>query len=129
MAVGRIWTWESGSSIQSTGTSLIRSPSRSAVMRSSVSKNHSSSSTKGRIRRAASRRNALKPTLGVTESTTQEQLEEEVVGARHELAVGPRITWEPWARRVPAATSRCPERRGATSGTRAVSEVDKSTSM
>ena len=60
-AVRTICTRESGSSTQSTGTSLMRRPSRSAVTRSSVSKNHSSSSINGRSCRADSRRRALNP--------------------------------------------------------------------
>ena len=59
--VDTIFTRESGSSTQSTGTSPMRSPSRSAVTSSSVSKNHSSSSTRGNNFSAASRRKALKP--------------------------------------------------------------------
>ena len=51
----------SGSSTQSTGTSWMRSPARSARTSSSVSKNHASSSTSGSTSRATSRRIALKP--------------------------------------------------------------------
>src|SRR5205823_2008322 len=54
-------TRESRSSIQSTGTSWIRSPFRSARSSSSVSKNQPSSATWGRRRLATSARSALKP--------------------------------------------------------------------
>ena len=45
--VATMSTEELGSSVHSTGVSLMRSPSRSAVTSSSVSKNHASSSTRG----------------------------------------------------------------------------------
>ncbi len=51
----------SGSSTQSTGTSAIRSPERSASTSSSVSKNQPVSSTSGSSRRATSERMALNP--------------------------------------------------------------------
>jgi hypothetical protein len=54
-------TRESGSSIQSTGTSWMRSPARSASTSSSVSKNQSRSVVSGSSTRAASARMALKP--------------------------------------------------------------------
>ena len=60
-AVRTMSTLLSGSSTQSTGTSWIRSPARSATTSSSVSKNHALSSTSGSSSRAASRRIALKP--------------------------------------------------------------------
>lgn len=56
-----MWTVESGSSTQSTGTSWIRSPARSASTSSSVSKNQPESSTNGSSRWATSRRMALNP--------------------------------------------------------------------
>jgi hypothetical protein len=54
-------TRRSGSSTQSTGTSAIRSPLRSASTNNSVSKNHAVSSTCGSNNRAQSARMALKP--------------------------------------------------------------------
>jgi hypothetical protein len=42
---------------------------------------------------------------------------------------GPRTTREPWASRVPIATSLCPEISGATSGSSARRSVERSTSM
>jgi hypothetical protein len=60
-AVSRTSTRLSGSSIQSTGTSAMRSPARSASTNSSVSKNHAVSSTCGSSTRAQSARIALKP--------------------------------------------------------------------
>ena len=54
-------TRESVSSIQSTGTSWIRSPARSASTSSSVSKNQLSSVVRGSSCRAASARIALNP--------------------------------------------------------------------
>lgn len=61
VAVRTMWTVESGSSTQSTGTSWMRSPARSASTSSSVSKNHPESSTIGSSRSATSRRMALNP--------------------------------------------------------------------
>ena len=60
-AVEMMCTAESGSSTHSTGISLTRIPRRSAVMRSSVSKNQASSFTSGSNSRAHSRRSALNP--------------------------------------------------------------------
>ena len=60
-AVRRMSTRLSGSSTQSTGTSWMRSPARSARTSSSVSKNHALSSTSGSSSRATSARIALKP--------------------------------------------------------------------
>ncbi len=54
-------TRESASSIQSTGTSWMRSPARSASTSNSVSKNHPVSSVSGSSARAWSRRMALNP--------------------------------------------------------------------
>ena len=61
MAVRTIRTLESLSSIQRTGTSLMRSPLHHACTMSSVSKNQPSSSIRGRSDCATSRRAALKP--------------------------------------------------------------------
>ena len=60
-AVATTLTRESGSSIQSTGTSWIRSPARSASTSSSVSKNQPVSVVSGSRTRAASARMALNP--------------------------------------------------------------------
>ena len=60
-AVGTMSTRLSGSSTQSTGTSWMRSPLRSASTSSSVSKNQPSSSTSGSRPAATSARIALKP--------------------------------------------------------------------
>ena len=60
-AVRHSWTRVSGSSTQSTGTSWIRRPDRSARTSSSVSKNQPSSSINGRSARTAGARPALKP--------------------------------------------------------------------
>ncbi len=54
-------TRESGSSTQSTGTSWMRIPARSARNSSSVSKNHPVSLTSGSRTRARSARIALNP--------------------------------------------------------------------
>ena len=61
MAVSTMSTRLSGSSVQSTGTSWMRRPARSARTSSSVSKNQPVSSTSGSRRRATSVRMALKP--------------------------------------------------------------------
>ena len=61
IAVATMSTRESGSSTQSTGTSWIRRPARSASTSISVSKNQPVSSTSGSSRRATSARMALKP--------------------------------------------------------------------
>ena len=60
-AVATMSTRESGSSTQSTGTSWMRRPARSASTSSSVSKNQPVSSTSGSSRCATSARIALKP--------------------------------------------------------------------
>ena len=60
-AVAQMSTRLSGSSTQSTGTSWIRRPARSAITSISVSKNHPESSTSGSSRSATSRRTALNP--------------------------------------------------------------------
>ena len=60
-AVPTMSTLLCGSSIQSTGTSWMRSPHRSASTSSSVSKNQPVSSTRGSSSRAQSVRIALKP--------------------------------------------------------------------
>ena len=60
-AVAITLTRESASSIQSTGTSWMRSPARSARTSSSVSKNHPVSAVSGSSIRALSARMALKP--------------------------------------------------------------------
>lgn len=61
IAVATTSTRLSGSSTQSTGTSWMRSPDRSASTSSSVSKNQPSSSTSGSNPRATSARIALNP--------------------------------------------------------------------
>ena len=61
VAVATMSTRLSGSSTQSTGTSWMRSPLRSASTSSSVSKNHPVSATCGSRRSATSARMALKP--------------------------------------------------------------------
>lgn len=61
VAVRTMCTVESGSSTQSTGTSWMRSPARSASTSISVSKNQPVSSTSGSSTWATSRRIALKP--------------------------------------------------------------------
>jgi hypothetical protein len=61
MAVATMSTRLSGSSTQSTGTSWMRSPLRSASTSSSVSKNQPVSSTSGSSRWATSARIALNP--------------------------------------------------------------------
>src|SRR5206468_5411062 len=103
-------TRESRSSIQSTGTSWIRSPFRSASNSSSVSKNQPSSTTCGSSLRATSVRRALKPHWAS---------ENPFRNARRRSALYPRestsrLTWRrtcaEWALRVPIATSLCPER-------------------
>jgi len=61
VAVATMSTRLSGSSTQSTGTSWMRRPLRSASTRSSVSKNHPVSDTRGSSWRATSVRTALNP--------------------------------------------------------------------
>ena len=60
-AVATSLTRESASSIQSTGTSAIRNPARSAKTSNSVSKNQAVSVVSGSSTRAASARIALNP--------------------------------------------------------------------
>jgi hypothetical protein len=80
LAVLTMFTVEPGSSTQSTATSWIRKPLRSATTRSSVSKNQPLSSTIGTSSRATSARSALKP---------QCSPQDDVVTAGNELALGP----------------------------------------
>ena len=101
MAVETMLTRESGSSTQSTGTSPMRKPRRSAVTSNSVSKNHSSSSTSGSSCWAASRRSALKPHCASLKRPAQRDLEQQVVGAGDQLALRARA---PRARPVPAVS-------------------------
>ena len=114
-AVRTMSTRESGSSTQSTGTSWMRSPSRWASTSSSVSKNQPSSRTAGSSRRAASARTALKPHCASEKRAPSVSVQQPVVGARDELALGRRARRASrGARRVPIATSLWPESSGAT---------------
>ncbi|MBB5784683.1 hypothetical protein HD596_011439 [Nonomuraea jabiensis] len=128
-AVWMMSTRLSGSSTQSTGTSWMRSPCRSASSSSSVSKNHCSSSTPGSSACAISVRTALNPHCAsenpapITERSSR--LYEREMNSRF----GPRSTRDALARRVPMARSLWPDSSGATSGRNASRSVDRSTSM
>ena len=87
IAVATMSTGESGSSTQSTGTSWMRSPARSASTSSSVSKNQPVSSTSGSSRRATSARMALKPHWASEKPVPQGAAQDQVVAARDELAL------------------------------------------
>ena len=97
-------TRESGSSTQSTGTSWIRSPLRSARISSSVSKNHSWSSTRGSRRPATSRRIALKPHWASENRLREDGPQHQVVVREMTSRLGPRTTRAPAASRLPMAT-------------------------
>ena len=75
----------SGSSTQSTGTSWMRSPLRSASTSSSVSKNQPVSSTCGQQPLGDLTADGLESTLGVGEVRRQGRLQDQVVAARDEL--------------------------------------------
>ena len=81
-------TRESGSSIQSTGTSWMRSPRRWASTSSSVSKNQASSRTSASSASATSRADRLEAALGVGEPRAQRRVQDRVVRARDQLALG-----------------------------------------
>ena len=87
IAVRTIRTRESGSSIQSTGTSWIRSPRRWARTSSSVSKNHAVVADRGEqvVEHVAAHR--LEAALGVAEAGAQRRAQDPVVGARDQLAL------------------------------------------
>ena len=82
-------TLESGSSVQSTGTSWTRSPHFSARTSSSVSKNQALSTVCGSSCRATSARMALKPHCASLKWAPMHGLQQEVVAAGDELALGP----------------------------------------
>ena len=98
MAVVTMSTRESGSSTQSTGTSPMRMPNRSAVTRSSVSKNHSLSSTSGSSFSAASRRSALKPHWASLKRPRRVSLSNRLYEPRDELALGAADHVRSWGR-------------------------------
>ena len=89
IAVATMSTRLSGSSTQSTGTSWMRSPARSASTSSSVSKNQPVSCTSGSSRWATSRRIALNPHCASENRDAQRAAQHEVVAARDQLALGP----------------------------------------
>ena len=97
-------TRESGSSTQSTGTSWMRKPRRSASTRSSVSKNQPSSSTSAAASRGHVGRIALKPHCASENPARRRGAQQQVVGARDGSRFGPRTT----ARRAPGG---CRSRR------------------
>ena len=86
--VATMSTEELGSSVHSTGVSLMRSPSRSAVTRSSVSKNHASSLTRGSSWQRALAPDGLEAALEVRDAAVQGQADDMAVGARDQLTPG-----------------------------------------
>jgi hypothetical protein len=128
-ALPTMFTRLSGSSIQSTGTSWIRSPLRSAKSSISVSKNHPSSRIAGTSRCAMSRRTALKPHCAsctrVASTVRRIRLYERDTNSRF----GARATDDAGSRRDPIATSEWPDTKGATSGSSASRSVERSTSV
>ena len=124
-----MFTRESGSSTQSTGTSWMRSPRRWASTSSSVSKNQPLSWTSSISVSSTSRRTALKPhcaSLNFARRTVRRmRLYEREMNSRF----GPRTTREPVASRDPIARSLWPESSGATSGSSPRRSVERSTSM
>ncbi len=102
-AVATMSTRLSGSSTQSTGTSWMRSPLRSASTSSSVSKNQPVSATCGsRLPRDVGA-DCLETTLCVGEARGQRRFQDQVVAARDDLPLGaahhPRATAQPGADR------------------------------
>ena len=128
-AVATMSTRESASSIQSTGTSWIRSPARSASTSSSVSKNHDVSATRGSSSRAASARIALNPHCASENPTPSVVRSSRLYPREMTSRFAPRTTRDPRASRVPMATSLWPDSSGATRGSSAFRSVDRSTSM
>ena len=98
-AVRTMSTLLSGSSTQSTGTSWIRRPARSATTSSSVSKNHALSSTSGQQLPGRVAADRLEAALRVAEPGAQRLAQQQVVAARDELplraALHPRVPGEP----------------------------------
>ena len=88
VAVATMSTRLSGSSTQSTGTSWMRSPVRSANTSSSVSKNQPVSAMCGSRRWATSARTALKPHCASENPRGQSGFQDQVVAARDDLALG-----------------------------------------
>ncbi len=129
MAVRTMSTRDTGSSIQSTGTSWMRSPLCSASTNSSVSKNQPWSSTKGRSSRATSARRALKPHWASEKPARNVVRRSRLYPREMSSRFGPRTTRAFDARRVPMATSLWPLNSGATSGRSASRSVERSTSM
>ena len=119
----------SGSSYQSTGTSWIRRPQRSASTSSSVSKNHAGSSTIGSSSAATSARIALNPHWASVNRAPRLARSSTLYARLITSRRAPRTTREPWASRLPMARSECPDISGATSGQRPSRSVDRSTSM
>ena len=108
IAVDTMSTLESGSSIQSTGTSWMRSPRRSARTSSSVSKNHAVVLDQRQQRSARSRRIALKPHCASENPVRNVACRIGVVAARDELSLraadDPRAAREPGTDREVAVT-------------------------
>ena len=122
-------TRESGSSIQSTGTSWIRSPRRSARTSSSVSKNQPSSLDRGSSRCATSARTALNPHCASVKRPQRACGGSSCSCARSNSRLGPRTTREPRA-----AASRSRRRCGPRAAARPAAaararSVERSTSM
>ncbi len=88
VAVATMSTRLSGSSTQSTGTSWMRRPVRSASTSSSVSKNQPVSAMCGSRRCATSARTALKPHCASENPRRQGGFQDQVVAARDDLALG-----------------------------------------
>ena len=88
-AVATMSTRQSGSSTQSTGTSWMRSPARSASTSSSVSKNQPVSSTSGSSRCGDVGADRLEAALRVGEAGRQRAAQQQVVAAGDELPLRP----------------------------------------
>lgn len=100
-----MWTVEFGSSTQSTGTSWIRSPARSATTSISVSKNQPVSSTRGSSTWATSLRIALKPHCASEKRACSEPRRIRLYARLMSSRLGPRTTRELRASREPIARS------------------------
>lgn len=105
VAVFTMCTVEFGSSTQSTGTSWIRSPARSASTSISVSKNHPVSSTSGSSTWATSLRIALNPHCASEKRAWSEPRRIRLYARLMNSRLVPRTTREERASREPIARS------------------------
>ncbi len=129
VAVATMSTRLSGSSTQSTGTSWIRRPLRSASTEQLGVEEPTGVCDMRQQALGDIGADGLEPALGVGEARGQRRFQNRVVAARDISASAPRTTRAPRPSRVPIARSEWPEISGATNGASAARSVDRSTSM